>query len=77
MDTRKATLNKIQDRVTKMLFVELLFEKGSRECEMIRDEYNWRKALLDRADEQNHRRNAPGHHFSSPACALHTCIEGL
>lgn len=48
--TTQDTLTKIQDRVTKMLFVELLFEKGPRESEMIQTEYSWRKALLHRSE---------------------------
>lgn len=61
--TRQNTLLKVQDRVTKMLFVELLFEKGPRESDMIQAEYSWSKALLDRSQEarvDNQDANIPG-----------------
>lgn len=51
---------KVQDRVTKMLFVELLFEKGPRESDMIQAEYSWSKALLDRAEGRKDHQNMLG-----------------
>lgn len=58
--SRQDTLLKVQDRVTKLLFVELLFEKGPRESEMIQAEYSWRNALLDRAEGRDEQQHMPG-----------------
>lgn len=58
--SRQSTLLKVQDRVTKLLFVELLFEKGPRESEMIQAEYSWRQALLDRTEGRGDQQHVSG-----------------
>jgi hypothetical protein len=49
--SRLAGLRSIRHRLADLMFVELLFEKGLREVEMINEEYNWRKAILMKRDE--------------------------
>jgi hypothetical protein len=50
-EARLAALNSIQGRVADLMFVELLFEKGPREVDMILNEYNWKKAVLVKRQE--------------------------
>jgi hypothetical protein len=50
-EARLAALESIQGRVADLMFVELLFEKGPREVDMILQEYNWKKAVFMKRQE--------------------------
>jgi hypothetical protein len=45
-DKQQDALQEIQTRITNVMFVELLFEKGPREAEMINREYHWQPAVV-------------------------------
>lgn len=37
---------KVQQNVSSMMFVEMLFWKNQKECEDVQEEYNWRVSLI-------------------------------
>jgi hypothetical protein len=56
-DKQQDILQEIQDRLTNIMFVELLFEKGSREADMILQEYSWHKAVQAKMSDLGIRDN--------------------
>jgi hypothetical protein len=48
---RQQALSSIQQRVASVMFVELLFDKGSREVDMVHEEYYWRRAIASRVQQ--------------------------
>lgn len=58
-DKQQEALQQIQTRITNVMFVELLFEKGPREAEMINREYNWQPAVQRKMAELGYRDRAP------------------
>lgn len=54
-DKQQEALQEIQTRITNVMFVELLFEKGPREAEMINREYNWQPAVQRKMADLGYR----------------------
>jgi hypothetical protein len=57
-DKQQEALQEIQTRITNVMFVELLFEKGPREAEMINREYNWQPAVQRKMADLGYREDA-------------------
>ena len=65
-DKQQEALQEIQTRITNVMFVELLFEKGPREAEMINREYNWQPAVQRKMADLGYRDTVP--QGAAPVC---------
>jgi hypothetical protein len=59
-EKQQEALREIQTRITNVMFVELLFEKGPREAEMINREYHWQNAVQQKMADLGYREDARG-----------------
>ena len=77
-EARLAALQAISGRTADLMLVELLFEKGPREVEMINEAYNWRKAVLLRREEATRPAEAddpPGGNDGAPSGRSRFCFR--